>query len=231
MSNTAPQSRLLELSHSLVDEEDVILSVSDELDETLNEQVKNTNIEVSRSDLLHSLKLCILDTIDDDERASDLARNIYTFLIIASENGITIMKETDASEALISYLRRLLLRYNANVKNIYMSGRQGENYWKRIKSDVTLRSPDRVAGINYKIYTGLTDKSELTVSLSSNLGLIEQLLAAQERAINSLGPLSLNEASIEQLEQIESMVQEMQRKAKESVEQTEGHNDAGEQNE
>lgn len=173
-----------ELTTTLTTHEEEILKLSDDIDATLEEHVMNHNWP-TRSTILTALHM-VFSTELDKETTEYLTPEFLNLILHFREDHIRdLKKETNLSGEFIRFLNRLVSKYQIDILRIHLAERQGDRFWEEITTELTLRLPAEWPGMNHTIGFPGGETVDISVSLDSNLELINHLLEKQIEAHNS----------------------------------------------
>lgn len=177
--------------------EEVILNSSDLIDTTLEENLNNASYTMSNYGLLRSIESA-LRTETDDERVHELS---HAFMRIISTDPLETndkLRELDADKMLVKTILRFSSKYGYESGIPSRVSRQGPDYWHDIQIDVLRRGRSGAVGMNYRLIVGRHSESKkLSLSLDSNMLLIMNMLAAQERAIEEFEEEAIHQMDME----------------------------------
>lgn len=220
MSDTGPhkeevESTLRQELQVLIENEEIILSRSELIDESLAENLNNAAFEPSPRDLLYGITTILPP---DSNNKQEISSALLNFLTEGSYESLEILSEQDVSDDLMEFLQTLIIRYSEEAKLPQYRAVHGKDYWWRTDADLVIRDNYDNLGINYRFITSHTDVKKLSVDLNANLRLINTLVNNHRRAINQFDERAANATNQELIDNIIEELEALQLEMKQTEE-------------
>lgn len=194
----------------LAEYEDEIIECSDIIDTSLQENLINTSYPVNRESVIYGVETGLTSQVDSDT-AHHLAHHLLHFITSATNSEILEkVEEQEVSEKLLNLLKEWILKYNIEAGEPNYREYQGRNFWRDIRTDLVLRGDDEVPGLNHNFIIADEKEVEITVSLQSNLAIVEHLLSEYKRTIERFEEEAVQEVPQGQINNIKDNIREIE---------------------
>lgn len=195
----------------LLEYEDEILSVGDQIDNCLHENLKEIKEAPQEAHLLNSISLPLSQTVQDQDILDSLAVEISNAILRWDGEYTRVSKELETQKRFTKLFTRLTSKYQLNVTHIKIIEEEGSNFWRRADTDIVSRPPNDTLGMTHHISIGLEGETvQLTTSMDSNLRIIDYLLDQQVRLAANVDEEIVDEMSKERLESIRNTLQQLE---------------------
>lgn len=194
---------------SIYEYEDLILNLSDEIDQTLDDNlIKHKN--PSRTVVIRALEHIFSMQLNLDS-ANQLANQLASVIIAYDSESINHLQDIGATEELIRFLTSIVSKYQSEVHSVVLKNDQGERFWKTISTEYTLDDETGSSGIRHEFENGKDEEFTLTASVESHMRLVSVLLDRQIRAIETFDEELIHQATYEHIETLEEQVEQLQK--------------------
>ena len=185
----------------------------------LQEQLKESDLDKSKQAITRPISDVLYASTEDRDVSDEIAGAIFGYLLVKPDNNYKILKDSGLSKEMTEYLYTIKLRYQTDILRIYLSNRQGKEYWTNIEGDYVYRPSSNTIGIDYTIEKHYSEFIEITTSVESNLELILRLLEEEKGAIRYFGRLASEQINQQTIDDIESSIEDIKQDLKEIEEE------------
>lgn len=193
---------------SIYENEELILDLSDEIDQTLEDNLTEHK-DPSRSLVIRALEQ-IFSMQSNINSANQLANQLATIIIAYDSETINHLQDMGATDELIRFLTSIASKYQSEVSSVALKEKQGEHFWKAISTEYTIDDETGLSGIRHEFENGKDEEFTLTASVKSHMRLVSVLLDRQIRAIETFDEELIHHATYEYIETLKEQVEQLQ---------------------
>ncbi|GGL50435.1 hypothetical protein [Halocalculus aciditolerans] len=192
----------LETLDNLIEYEEVVKENFELLEEVLHEHGNRIEVRVREDSIVQALGQTLVPDVKPDV-AKDIGLNIFEFIIYGDLDSVNYLQREAESPEYVKGLVHLLSLYGTQMSSIRLARLQGDKFWSRINTDLTIRDQGDRYGMTHRLEIALDETVEFEASPPSNLNLIGYFINQQIRAMNSFGTTAgVSKSEIEQFKEL-----------------------------
>lgn len=185
-SDTQDETPLDRAIDTLVEYEDQIVENRDLIRVGLEEQIKPSEPRIRSGDVVNGIAMALSSSLDEDD-ATQVSSALLNCLTNATTDFIAQIKEREPRDELLTFMAEVSMKYQMPASALLSAEVEGPNYWTRVDTDLTIRSPQAQPSLTHHVILNQGRTVDIDTNLDSNLRLARYLLSQHIEALDLLG--------------------------------------------